>query len=189
KWFEGTIQLQRLVQSQLCGKSGAYPKRIGRFDKHSAGADVASVRAHHRGTPFDFEVGVKAIARRPAALESADSLIPTAHRPGESPCPGSQGAAHGRSRRLFSYTTRPFLALLYDAVSSCFVPCIAQNATRKYYSREQALTVCWLVRVVWFSFSQAALDFRLQIATEIFGNDSGRSQFLQIGNSKFRQIG
>src|SRR5690242_18477132 len=98
--FDGAIEANRLVQSQFDGESGADPKRVRRFYEHAVGTEVASARTKHCGAPLDLEIGVVAETRRPTALEPANSLIPTAHKPGEAPYSGSQATAQGRSRRL-----------------------------------------------------------------------------------------
>src|SRR5262249_48679385 len=153
-----------------------------------------SARAKDRRTPFDFEVGVKMVTRRPTALEPADSLITTAHKPGESLCLGSQATAHGRSRRFVLYKILHFVALRYDAMSVCLVPGIAGNETRKVllaavgadvFSAALVSTnpepLAGLARPRLFPFAQAAPDFRLQVSPEIFRHDPRRRQLLQVG--------
>ncbi len=74
-----TLESYGPIEGQSRGEGRTHPERIDRFDKHSAGADVARASTKDRGTPFDFEVCAERVARRPAAFESLGWMIPTAH--------------------------------------------------------------------------------------------------------------
>src|ERR1700722_1945814 len=105
-------------------KHSANPQRIGRLDEHAIDTDIARAGAQDCRTPFDFEVGAKRVARRPASVGPPGRLIPTAHGPGEPSCQGFQGAATAPSRRSFVRSIRLLRALPYDAGDGCFVPSI-----------------------------------------------------------------
>src|SRR5580765_386154 len=89
------IDLYRLFQQNFCGKTGAHPQRIDRFDEHSVGTDVAGVGTQNRRTPFNIEAGAKIEARRPPTFKPASRQMCIAHEAGESPCSGSLATAHG----------------------------------------------------------------------------------------------
>src|SRR5580704_19470019 len=103
------------------------PQGIDRFDEHAIRAYVARTGAQDGRTPFDLEVGAKRVSWCPASIRSPGQLIPTAHGLGEPPCQGSQGAAPGRSRRLFVLSIPLLRAHPYDAGDRCFVPSNARN--------------------------------------------------------------
>jgi hypothetical protein len=180
------------------------PQRIHRFDEHSVGTYVSRAGAQDRRTPFDLEVGAKRIARCPAPIRPPGRLIPTAHGLGEPPCQGSQGAAPGRSRRLFVLSIRLLRAHPYDAGARCFVPSNAPNffgytsstVTSHLGVKRRRLVLIRRSRrpggIVlscgFFSGANSPLHFRLQILAKTFRDDSRRRQFAQIGNRKFGQV-
>src|SRR5436309_656001 len=83
-----TVESYGTIESQSRGETRTHPERIDRFDKHSVSADVARASTQDCGTPFDFEVCAKRVARRPAAFVATGWMIPTAHRTGATPCQG-----------------------------------------------------------------------------------------------------
>src|SRR5260370_17614075 len=103
-----TVECEGGMESQSGGEAGANRQRIDRFDKHSAGADVARASQQDRGTPFDLEVCAERVARSPAAFESSGWMVPTAHETGATPCQGLRTTAPGRDRR-FSVASIPLL--------------------------------------------------------------------------------
>src|SRR5260370_8356441 len=95
-----TIEFHGEIESQPRGEAGAHPERIDRFDKHSAGADVACASTKHRRAPFDLEVGTERVARRLSAFESSSGIIPNAHESGAPPCQGFRTTPPRRNPRL-----------------------------------------------------------------------------------------
>lgn len=142
------IDTHRPLQLEMRGKTGSYPQRVGRFDKHSARAHIACVGAQHRGAPFDIEAGAEGVTRRPAPFQSARAWICKAHEAGRTPCLGNRAAAYGRSRRsresqgwnmtTLGYSLGKSIRCLrtqgYDTVDPCFVPRNGKTAAGRYYS-------------------------------------------------------
>src|SRR5258708_13472829 len=80
-----TVEFHGAIESRSRGEAGANPQRIDRFDKHSAGADVARTSPQDRGTPLDLEVCAERVARSPAPFESSGWMAPPAHEPVATP--------------------------------------------------------------------------------------------------------
>ena len=138
-WFDAfyrTDNFDRMVQHQVCCEASADPQRIDGLDEHAIRTDVAGACAKHCRAPFDIEVGAEVVTRRPPAFEPASRCICNAHVAGETPCQGSQAAAHGRSRRSYMLRILSLQARDYDTGEACFVPNNVRNANNQYYLEE-----------------------------------------------------
>src|SRR5580704_18219422 len=60
------------------GEAGADPERVGGFDKHAVGADVACAGAENGRAPFNLKIGAVIVARSPATLRPS-WIVSTAH--------------------------------------------------------------------------------------------------------------
>src|ERR1051325_11073705 len=81
--FHEADDLDRLLQLKIGSKASADPERIGGFDEHTIGADIAGAGAKDCGAPLDIQVRVEVVTRRPATFQPASGCVCDAHLPDE----------------------------------------------------------------------------------------------------------